>query len=506
MQLDRLQAVMRRRSSWEAMDLGLAMARTWARPLWTAWLVVMTPTVALIWAVLWQHPGWALLLCWWLKPLWGHAALHVLSRRLFGEEPTLRETLRATWTLVRQDLPGKLLWRRLLPWRTAVAPVLQLEGLRGAQARRRRGVLVGTLAGPTALMVLLSMAMEGVVAVGAASTLLFFLPDEPRFEVTVLFEQIIAGDAPWWVGAMVPVTAWTLLATIEPLIVAAGFGLYLNRRTLLEGWDVELTFRRLAERMGDARKALPTAVAVVLLALGATAVPAAHAQQVLASDDAVEATLDEVLANPDFGSTRTVRHWELRPTFEGTLVADALAWLEQLLEQLSPVESNQPDVSLPLFGSLTEGVLWLVFGALLVGALLAIVANVRFRRPRAQEDAPLAAIAGQTAQMAAPEVPTDDPVALARTLWQRGQADAALGVLYAASVAWLIDERGVAVPEGATEGEVLRLARKRLETTNTAHFAAITRGWQTVAYAHEPLTQAEFEAACAAWPALRGAG
>src|SRR5206468_3106666 len=35
---------------------------------------------------------------------------------------------------------------------------------------------------------------------------------------------------------------------LEPFYVAAGFALYLNRRTLLEGWDIEVSLRRLAQR------------------------------------------------------------------------------------------------------------------------------------------------------------------------------------------------------------------------------------------------------------------
>ena len=33
---------------------------------------------------------------------------------------------------------------------------------------------------------------------------------------------------------------------LEPFYVAAGFALYLNRRTLLEGWDIEVALRRIA--------------------------------------------------------------------------------------------------------------------------------------------------------------------------------------------------------------------------------------------------------------------
>jgi hypothetical protein len=39
---------------------------------------------------------------------------------------------------------------------------------------------------------------------------------------------------------------------LEAFYIGAGFGLYLNRRTQLEAWDVELAFRRLRERLGGA--------------------------------------------------------------------------------------------------------------------------------------------------------------------------------------------------------------------------------------------------------------
>jgi hypothetical protein len=45
------------------------------------------------------------------------------------------------------------------------------------------------------------------------------------------------------------------LSLIEPLYVASGFTLYLNRRTELEGWDIEIAFRQLAARRASAREA-----------------------------------------------------------------------------------------------------------------------------------------------------------------------------------------------------------------------------------------------------------
>ena len=39
--------------------------------------------------------------------------------------------------------------------------------------------------------------------------------------------------------------------------VAGGFGLYLNRRTELEAWDIEITFRRMARRYLELGKQVP---------------------------------------------------------------------------------------------------------------------------------------------------------------------------------------------------------------------------------------------------------
>ncbi len=45
------------------------------------------------------------------------------------------------------------------------------------------------------------------------------------------------------------------LSLIEPLYLASGFTLYLNRRTELEGWDIEIVFRQLAARHASEREA-----------------------------------------------------------------------------------------------------------------------------------------------------------------------------------------------------------------------------------------------------------
>ncbi len=55
----------------------------------------------------------------------------------------------------------------------------------------------------------------------------------------------------WWIKLFSMLFNLIALSIIEPLYVAAGFTLYLNRRTHLEAWDIELAFRSIANIMND---------------------------------------------------------------------------------------------------------------------------------------------------------------------------------------------------------------------------------------------------------------
>jgi hypothetical protein len=72
-------------------------------------------------------------------------------------------------------------------------------------------------------------------------------------------ENAIPAGFLWW-GAACHMVVVTL---VEPFYVGAGFALYLNCRTRIEGWDVELAFRRMATRLTSAAAAMVIAVLAV---------------------------------------------------------------------------------------------------------------------------------------------------------------------------------------------------------------------------------------------------
>src|SRR5690606_31254809 len=83
----------------------------------------------------------AWLVMWWLKPLFDRIPLYVLSRAVFGETPTTRQTLAAQRSWGWRAMRGHLLWRRISLVRALSLPVDLLEGADPARLRERRRVL-----------------------------------------------------------------------------------------------------------------------------------------------------------------------------------------------------------------------------------------------------------------------------------------------------------------------------------------------------------------------------
>ncbi len=492
MELDRLQAELRSRGSHEAIDLGFAMVRRWSGPVWRAWAATVLPAWVLIVVCCWSVPWLAVLIIWWLKPLWDRVPLHVLSRSLFGATPTVREVLRALPRLWTRGTFGALTFFRLSPVRSFSAPILQLEGHAGRLATRRRQVL---LRGPDATAALglglAAIVLEASVTIGILGLFFTMLPDAPRFAFDHLFTLWIDGHAPMWVTP-VPMLAWLVgVSVVEPFYVAGGFSLYLNRRTILEGWDVDLTFRRIAARAARTAARLSGAVLLALTLFGTTVASATP------TADEVHETVETVLAGDEFGHTDTQTSWQVKEWArfdwdwgdEDAVPSDGPAWLDGL-------------------GSAVEALLWVLFACGLGG--LGLMLFRRWER-RGAPSLPTVSL-GRRAGTARPLLPDlasipADPAAAARALWAAGNPTLALGTLYVSAVDRLATVHHIRIDAAATEGEVLRTVRASpLPDVQRTWFATLTRAWQAAAYAHRPPTEATFTTLLAGWPAFTVAG
>ena len=108
MRLEDLTVALRPRSAWEAVELGTALVRRHARAVWRPWLAGTLPAFALVNAACFaiDAPWLAMLLMWWLKPLFDRIPLYVLSRAVFVEVPGTRATLRGAFRVrIPPNLP-----------------------------------------------------------------------------------------------------------------------------------------------------------------------------------------------------------------------------------------------------------------------------------------------------------------------------------------------------------------------------------------------------------------
>jgi hypothetical protein len=253
MRLSDLRLAVRPRTPYEAMDLGLRLAQSEAGLLWRAWFLVTLPVFALtLGLMLFFGSGLPLFLLWWLKPLYDLVLLGVLSRRVFGETPTLRDLLGQLPGSWRHGLLGHLTWRRLSMSRAYLLPVWLLENLPAAERRPRLALLRNHYTGRARWLHIVMVHLEGLLMLTALSLLFWFAPEGKSDDLFALF----SGETSDLLGELAQLGAYFIaMSVVEPFYVAAGFTLYLNRRSELEAWDLELAFRHLRERLDAQRRA-----------------------------------------------------------------------------------------------------------------------------------------------------------------------------------------------------------------------------------------------------------
>lgn len=452
---------LRRRSPWEAMDLGLTMLQRWWRQIYLPHLLVAVPIAGAALAIAWTlERAWvALILVWWLKPAYDRVVLHVLSRAVFGELLSTRAVLKAAPEWLGTGLFMALTFGRISTTRSFNLPVRQLEGQSGRAASERRAVLGRRVGGYAAWLTIVCFALEVLVlwtSFGLLSEL--FLPakaDDGKTVFDLLFGET---DDPEQVFTWGDAFAYPLaVLVLEPFYVAAGFALYLNRRTLLEGWDIEVALRRIAQRHAAAL------VLVVVMGLALVAAPPALAQEKDAKTE-----IAEVLKAREFGYYRDVKRWEPRAR---ELPGDVdITWLQALGYA---------------FAKAGEILLWIGAGALIAYALW-WAAHMMPRRgvPPPEPYQPPAALFGMDI---APEKLPPDVAAAAAALAREGRMREALGLLYRGALSELVHRRGVQLLASHTEGDVLRLSGEQ------SYLEKLIDAWRRCAYARRMPAAAEVE-------------
>ncbi|MBW2417968.1 MAG: DUF4129 domain-containing protein [Deltaproteobacteria bacterium] len=507
MNLASVSAEMRPRGQWEAIDLGLRMVRAHYAVMLGSSLVISLPLFALLHLLFWEQEVWAILILWWLKPLWERCHLYVLSRSLFGPAPSLGETVKAFPGYgFRQWLPW-LTIRRLNPMRSLDLPVTQLEGLSGGERQRRLEILHrGSHSSAGIWLTTLAVHVEAFLGLAGIALVVLLAPASSEGDV---FEWFFGNDDSRWESWVSSGLGYAAALLVAPFYVGGGFALYVNRRTVLEGWDIEIAFRRLAARIEKREEDRSVRAAVALLAalagsatLGLGFLPhaAGAASGSELTPELARQSIETVLEGEAFHRTRTTHIprfvLDLDLTPEEQEESDTPEWLTWLVAGLLRVAAASAEV-------------------LLIAAALAALGYLVYRYRKE-----IARLAGKVGRPGSPvaarpgylfgldvqheSLPEDVAEAVLHA-WRGGARRRAYGLLYRATLAELIEHYGLEFHSGYTERDCVAVADAGVSRDCADFFTDLTRHWQLLAYAHRAPSDEVMESLCAAWPRFFGA-
>jgi hypothetical protein len=491
MRLDQMTVALRVRSPWQAMDLGLRMVRANARAIWLPYFLlagsVFIVCNVLAYAVDQLWLGWFLI--WWLKPVFDRIPLHVLSHATFGSLPTFRETLRAPFQWRLGLLFSWLTYRRFSFWRSMSLPIDILEGLGDERLSLRRSVLIGAVSSQMIGLSFVCILFENVLMISAIVLFYMFIPvDYLTYSFQNFFTSYFDQAPPAWFDLIFNSLYFISLAIVSPFYVGAGFAAYLNRRTQLEAWDIEIAFKRIASRLK------PSSAVVLLMA---AVLSSAGFSGNSYADDAVEAkpkNLPQLLGDDYRAEPKNLSPKEKYKIWEEI----------NKKKKKDELKNNRTIPGLEaFFKAFSSAIAFIAEYGLWI--LLAIVLSLLIWKstdwmPWLKDKMP--------AKRELDDVSEKDIINLetlpsnlsnaVRKLWAL-QPRAALALLYRGSVEKLADRLGTPFPPGATEAECVRRSRRLAQPESEVVFQKVVRTWQAAAYAHRIPNSDEFESLLNEW-------
>lgn len=489
MKLDNIAANIRLRKNWEAFDLGLSMVQAWWKHIYLPWALLMTLIlIPLIVLANSDYAGWTIFILWWLKPLYDRFLLNILSHQLFSEQKTTRQALKELPKLIRSTgLLHGLTIGRLSPARGLSLPIWQLEQLKGKARQKRQKVVHGEAYTSATFFTVAMLHFELILGLLVYGIIIMFIPQELLVNIFDRIKENIF-DFTHLIDQISLITYAFAVLVLEPIYVAGTFSLYLNRRTELEAWDIELNFRQMAnrlEKLQNSKSMLSTMLALpaLLLVLGmVTPTPAlADGKGIQATEEYLSPTLrpiddakavaSEILEGEEFSKHETKEVWRLK--FEN-----------------DDKETNS-DLDLGFFSTFAS-----ILKILLIAGLAFLIVYLIVKRDQWLEFFKGTPSQKETYQAPdilfgmdiRPESLPDNLPEAARHLWQQGQLREAMSLLYRGALARLVNVEHVALHSGHTEGDVVNLAKQHLQNQQFVYLKSLTKHWQMVAYAHRNLS------------------
>ena len=495
---------LRRRSVWEAADSGILLWRNNFASLISFFTVPVLVFACFLRFLPENLAFLSYLILWWLKPLFDRLALHVISVRFFGSPEDFpfgfsathraKELFRGLWGTLCRALPGDLLWRRFNPGRAAYTAVRVLERVDQKQFQRRKRALVSGGLGFCFPMGVFCLILEGMLLFG--ELLFAILISNVVFPVGSLLMQ--ADTAVFEIFVFAAFCFNYVL--VESLYVCMSFGLYINSRVELEGWDLQLLFRKFAGAVpvekapGPAVKVLPVICLLFFMLIG-SASPPVYAQEPVgpfpeffpAVSEGALGNLEEILASDDFGSER--EGWGIRFKFSRERPeipdVDVDSWLHEVRQVFSFI--LRLVVILALIAALGFALYWL-------------------SKLRRKGLFPLRDTGKSYANPLMSGASPESLFAKAEDFFQEGNQPEAWAAWLAGCLGAYTRYHSVSFPVDATEYGCLALAQSALGS-KAEGFGELVEDWIFLAYGGRPPERGSFERALAYGRSLlRGVG
>ena len=478
---------LRQRNSWEAADSGILL---WRNNFGFFIILMILPFISLVIFLrffpppLFEAKYWSYIILWWLKPLFARPVLHVISVRFFEPQATFSKIMKGFVKSLFIALPGDLLWRRFSVWRAARMPIRTLEHLSGKAARAR-------------IQTLETGGLDFGASLTVVTTGIFFaiLIGEIFFAVIVLeMTQTIPFSALWQYTETIELLIFSAACfnfiLIETLYICMGFGLYINSRIEVEGWDIQLllqNFEKQKKQKLSSGSSVMHSLSVkmiffisIVLFFVLSPIQSIQAEQskIENMETAPIDVLNQILSSPDFGGNKDT--WGIR-----------------FKNQTEPDMPDIPDINFSWIRKVKDFFGYLLLSLLILTITIAAGYTI-LRLYRARKNSAGASIKEKTWKsffVKAGEAATpEEMLAKARLLHDQGMIREAWAKCFLAATAIYSAQSNLDFPLDSTEYDCLSVVKKA-KARDAKGFGDLVLSWTSLAYGGKAPNNDDFKKA-----------